>query len=220
MSEPVTVLESSGDLAEHFDDLAQQREAGTLGMWTFLATEVLFFGALFLGYFAYRLVYFDAFHDAGRHMYMSLGTINTVILLASSLFVALAVHAAEHGDGRRIARWLLATIGLGTAFLVIKAVEYYLEYTHHLIPWGRFEFDGAHPQQSRLFFVFYFFMTGLHAIHMIAGIGVLAVIAWLARKGRYTKHYHTPVEIAGLYWHFVDLVWVFLFPTFYLVNPH
>lgn len=214
-----TALHSEGDLAEQFDDLAQQREAATLGMWTFLATELLLFGGLFVGYAAYRHAYGEAFYEAAGHLYVSLGSINTAVLLGSSLMVALAVHAAEHGKNNATAGWLLAAIGLGAIFLGIKGTEYYLEYREHLVPWLDFRFEGENPEQAKLFFVFYFFMTGLHAIHMIIGMSVLAVIAFLARIGRFSRRYYTPVEIAGLYWHFVDIVWVFLYPTFYLVNP-
>lgn len=214
-----TVLHAEGDLAEQFDDLAQQREAGTLGMWTFLATELLLFGGLFVGYLAYRQAYSEAFYEAAGHLYLSLGTINTAVLLGSSLMVALAVHAAEHGRSRATAVWLRAAVGLGAVFLAIKGVEYYLEYREHLVPWLDFRFEGANPEHAKLFFILYFFMTGLHALHMIIGMGVLLVIAFLARTGRFSARYHTPVENAGLYWHFVDIVWVFLYPTFYLVNP-
>lgn len=215
-----TVLEHEPNVAEQFDDLAQQHEASTLGMWTFLATEVLLFGGLFVCYAVYRTAYFDAFHAAGKHMYLSLGSINTVILLGSSLTVALAVHAAEHGQSRTITRYLLITMALGVVFLGIKAMEYYLEYSHNLVPWFNWRFEGEHGKNARLFFVFYFAMTGLHAIHMTIGFGVLGVIARRAARGRYSAQYYNPVEMAGLYWHFVDIVWVFLFPTFYLVSLH
>lgn len=215
-----TVLEHKDLVAEQFDDLAQQHEADTLGMWVFLATEVLLFGGLFICYTVYRTAFYDAFHEASKHMYLTLGSINTVVLLSSSLTVALAVHAAEHGRSRAIVGYLSITLVLGFVFLVIKATEYYLEYSHNLVPWFNWHFEGEHGRNARLFFIFYFLMTGLHAIHMIIGMSVLTVIARLAYRGRYSAAYYNPVEVAGLYWHFVDIVWVFLFPTFYLVSLH
>lgn len=206
-------------LEEQFDSMRQQRETGVLGMWTFLATEVLLFGGLFTCYGAYRFTYPEAFHAASGHLYMILGTVNTLILLGSSWMVALAVHAAERGEAREIIRWLLVAIGLGTVFLVIKGMEYALEYHEHLVPWLDFQFEEAHEKPAKMFFVSYFFMTGAHALHMIIGLSVLGVIAWKAHRGRYSVEYHVPVEIAGLYWHFVDIVWIFLFPALYLINP-
>ena len=212
--------QSTGQLAEQFDDLAQQREAGTLGMWVFLAGELLLFGGLFTGYAVYRWAYYEAFHEASGHLYMTLGSINTAVLLASSLLVALAVHAAESDRCRAIAGYLVAAVALGALFLAIKALEYYLDYREHLIPWVNFHFEESHAKNARLFFVFYFVMTGIHALHMLVGLGVLALLAVLAWRGHYSSEYHHPVEIAGLYWHFVDIVWVFLFPALYLLNPY
>lgn len=220
MPEDNTIVSSEGVLAEQFDDMAQQTEAGTLGMWVFLATEVLLFGGLFAGYISYRLAYYDGFHEASRHLYFSLGSLNTGILLCSSYTVALAVHAARQGRSRAIAGWLVAAVAIGAVFLAIKGTEYYLEYSENLIPWYHFSFEGKHPSHAQLFFVFYFAMTGLHAVHMLVGMTLLTVVAALAWRGRFSAHYHNPVEIVGLYWHFVDIVWVFLYPCFYLLNPH
>jgi cytochrome c oxidase subunit III len=208
------------NLGEQFDDLSQQREAASLGMWVFLATEILFFGALFTGFANYRATYPEGFHEAGRHVYVSIGVINTAVLLTSSLFVALAVHAVKFGRGRATAAYLLVAVLLGTVFLALKFLEYYLDIREGLLPWGRFpSAEFQHPRHAQLFFVFYWFMTGLHALHMVIGISVLSVIAMLARRGRYTAEYYDPVEVAGLYWHFVDIVWIFILPTLYLVAP-
>jgi cytochrome c oxidase subunit 3 len=221
----------SSILAHQFDDLAQQKEASTLGMWAFLATEVMFFGGVFTAFVIYRSFpqYSIAFAQASReHMNIPLGTINTAVLLCSSLTVALAVHFASIGKRKPLFIMLLATIGLALTFLIIKAVEYYLEYKHGLFPGLNFHYPPHHhPDPSRLtanpayvelFFYFYFIMTGIHALHMIIGVGIFAVIAAQAWRGRYSEHYYNPVEVSGLYWHFVDLVWIFLFPLLYLLH--
>lgn len=220
MSDDNTILSREGDLAEQFDDMAQQAEAGALGMWLFLGTELLLFGGLFTGYISYRLYYWEGFHEASRHLYFTLGSINTAVLLTSSYFVARAVGAARQDKTREIAKWLLIALALGAIFLCIKSTEYYLEWREHLVPWLNFQFEGAKPHHAQLFFVFYFLMTGLHAVHMIVGMTLLLIVAFLAWRGRFSARYHNPVELVGLYWHFVDIVWVFLYPALYLLNPH
>jgi cytochrome c oxidase subunit 3 len=223
MTQLATEFHPPGELAHHFNDLEQQKEAATLGMWLFLATEVMLFGALFLGYTIYRRMHYEAFVQASNHLYVSLGTINTVVLLTSSLMMALGVHAARNGDAKWIVRYLLITIALGLLFIGIKLTEYYLDYREKLIPWGDWwqphHADGRVDREMQLFFVFYFIMTMLHAIHMVIGMSILGVIAWLAHKKRFSATYYTPVDMIGLYWHFVDIVWVFLFPVLYLINP-
>jgi cytochrome c oxidase subunit 3 len=223
MTELATEFHPHEDLAHHFSDLEQQKEAATLGMWLFLATEVMLFGSIFLGYTIYRRIHYEPFVAASNHLYISLGTINTVVLLTSSLMMALGVHAAREGNSKWIVRYLLLTIVLGLIFLGIKFTEYYLDYKEKLIPWGdwweRHSPDNRFDHNMQLFFVLYFIMTMLHAIHMVIGMSVLGVIAWFAHKNRFSAKYNTPVDMAGLYWHFVDIVWVFLFPTLYLINP-
>jgi cytochrome c oxidase subunit III len=228
----VTAIEHAahahGPLAHQFEDLDQQRTSATLGMWTFLATEVMFFGGLFAGFAVYRFTDPRAFALACRELLIWAGTINTFVLLTSSLTMALAVRAGPEGNSKQQLRYLLLTMVLATIFLGIKAFEYYKEYEHHLVPGLNFstahlEVRGATPhviKQTELFFVFYFFMTGLHATHMIIGIGVMAWMAILARRGRFTREYYTPLELTGLYWHFVDMIWVFLFPLLYLIELH
>ncbi|MFN8489438.1 MAG: cytochrome c oxidase subunit 3 family protein [Caldilineaceae bacterium] len=210
-------LAQTTPVAHHFEDFEQQHEANTLGMWTFLATEVLFFGALFASFYIYRSSYPDIFKAASQHLYMSIGAINTVVLLTSSLTVALAVQAGEQHQRRRMIGFMLATLVLGLAFLGFKGFEYFLDYREHLVPAFNFGWEGANPGQAQLFFIFYFVMTLVHALHMIIGISVLAVMSWLARRGWYDLD-STPVELFGLYWHFVDIVWIFLFPTLYLLK--
>lgn len=205
-------------LAHQFDDLEQQHEASSLGMWVFLMTEIMFFGGLFLGYAVYRGMYSDAFHAASRHLDVVLGTVNTGVLLSSSLAMALAVHAAQIGARRTAIVFLVATILLASVFIGIKGVEYYQKYQEHFIPGPNFHFEGADNRHTQLFFSFYFVMTGMHALHMVIGIGLMVVMIYLIKKERVTPEHHSPLEMTGLYWHFVDIVWVFLFPLLYLID--
>lgn len=205
-------------LAEQFDDLAQQREAATLGIWAFLATEVLFFGALFMSFYMYRTHYHGAFREGSIHLKHWLGCINTAVLLTSSLTVALSVHYAHLGHRRMLVGMLLSTLFLGVVFLIIKGTEYYLEYQEGLVPGLYWRPHEAFPAPIKIFFSFYFIMTAIHAIHMLIGLTVFTIITIKANRGRYSPAYYNPVEVAGLYWHFVDLVWIFLFPTLYLLR--
>jgi len=208
-----------GDLQHHFDTLEQQHEAATLGMWLFLITEVLFFGGLFLAYMLYRVWYPVAWRDGSLELDLTLGTVNTIVLIGSSLTMALAVRAAQTGHQKQIVGWLLGTMGLGLTFLVIKYFEYADKFEHAHVPgWLGGVFDPSLPRPTELYFSLYFVMTGLHATHMIIGFGIMAVITWMAWKGRFSQEWNTPVEITGLYWHFVDIVWIFLFPLLYLVD--
>jgi cytochrome c oxidase subunit III len=207
-------------LAHQFDDLEQQKEASNLGMWVFLATEVLFFGGLFLTYSIYRAWYTDAFAAASREMVLWAGTTNTVVLITSSLTMALAVHAAQTGERRSLMLFLVLTMLLGTAFLGIKAFEYHTEFVEHHVPGPGFQFEAAYQAHAQLFFSLYFVMTGIHAIHMIIGLGIMSVMLWWTWRGTITKDYSNPIEVSGLYWHFVDIVWIFLFPLLYLIGRH
>jgi cytochrome c oxidase subunit 3 len=202
---------------EQFNSPAQQQEAARLGIWAFLATEVMFFGGLFVGYIVYRHAYPQDFAAASRHTNLVCGTANTAILLTSSLTMALAVHAAEHGARKALVWNLLFTIGLAVAFLGVKAVEYSDDFREHLVPGPAFALYGGGKE---LFFYFYWAMTGLHAIHVLIGIGLLAFIARQSSKGKFDGRYYTPVEVVGLYWHFVDIVWIYLFPILYLLSRH
>ncbi len=207
--------------AHQFDDAVQQHDASGLGMWVFLLTEILFFGGLFTIYTVYRSLYPAAFGHASTHLDIRLGTINTAVLIASSLTMALAVHTAQVSrNGRLVALFLVATIALGGVFLGIKGVEYAQKFHEHHVPGPSFHYEGADPQQAELFFCLYFLMTGLHAIHMVIGVGILGVLVVMALRGRFGPGYYTPVELTGLYWHFVDIVWIFLFPLLYLVERH
>jgi len=207
-------------LAHHFDSLDQQKEAATLGMWVFLVTEVLFFGGLFATYAIYRAWYPAAFAAASHELDVTLGTINTVVLISSSLTMALAVHAAQLGQRKLVLVFLAATMILGLAFLGIKSVEYYHKFVEHHVPGPGFQFEQEYFRHAQIFFSLYFVMTGLHAVHMIVGFGIMLVMLWWAWNGTITNEYYSQIEISGLYWHFVDIVWIFLFPLLYLIGRH
>lgn len=212
-------------LRHHFATVEQQKAASTLGMWVFIAQEVLFFGGLFGAYAVYRNLYFDAFAASSHHLDLKLGFINTLVLIGSSLTMAMGVHAAALGKPKQIVAWILATVGLGGVFLSIKVVEYADKFHHHLVPGPHFSAEslgltGVAAQHAQIFYSLYFAMTGLHAAHMIIGIPILLLTAFFAWRGRYSVEYHTPVELVGLYWHFVDIIWIFLFPLLYLIPHH
>jgi cytochrome c oxidase subunit 3 len=217
-------------LAHHFEDLEQQRETETFGMWLFLSTEILIFGAVFTCYAVYRLRYPHDFEAASARLNILIGSVNTIVLLSSSLTMALSVHAARVGRQEMLMTCLLLTILLGGTFLGFKALEYYKDYEEKLVPGLAFEpgewtkVEGAngpvHPQRVALMLVFYYVMTGLHAVHMIVGMGLLVWLVLEARKRLLTPVRYMPVEIVGLYWHFVDIVWIFLLPLLYLTGTH
>jgi cytochrome c oxidase subunit 3 len=207
-------------LAHQFDDMEQQREVAELGMWAFLLTEVMLFGGLFAGYTAYRFGYPEAFAAGSSHLDVVLGALNTAVLICSSLTMALAVHAAQLGKRNAIIRYIILTIFFGAVFLGVKAVEYSHKYHEHLVPGRLFHLEGPHGQHAELFFSFYFAMTGTHAFHMIIGIGVMLWLIARARRNEFSPEYYAPVELAGLYWHFVDIVWIFLYPLLYLLGRH
>jgi cytochrome c oxidase subunit 3 len=205
-------------VARQFDDADQQRKASDLGMWVFLATEILFFGALFMAYTFSRIQHPEAFATASRLTNVTLGSVNTAVLLTSSLTMALAVRATKLGLRKASIGLMGATIALGIAFLAIKGTEYYLDYAAHLVPAVDFVHPGPHAGGVELFFCLYFIMTGVHSLHMIVGIGVVSVLAVMARRRDFMPEYFTPVELGGLYWHLVDIVWIFLYPLLYLVS--
>ncbi len=210
--------EETSIVAEQFEDAAQQYQAANLGMWTFLATEILFFGGLFMAYVTYRSAYGQAFAEGSRQIDLVFGTANTAILLTSSLTMALAVHAAQTSKTRTLVRCLLLTLGCAVGFLVVKGFEYHEDFVEHLVPGP--SFSKVLPPRAEIFFILYWAMTGLHALHVLVGMCLLGTLAWLARTGRYSASYHTPVEVVGLYWHFVDIVWIFLYPLLYLIDRH
>ena len=211
---------ANAPLQHHFADLAAQREASTLGMWAFLATEVLFFGGMFTAYGVYRALYTRAFEGASNLLDIRLGAFNTAVLILSSLTMAIAVRAASQGRKNLIILFLILTIVLGSTFLGVKVVEYKQKFDHHEVPGPHFVVPEGLPRQAEMFFSLYFCMTGLHALHMIIGVGLLGWLIARARKGAFTVEYNSPVEMVGLYWHFVDIIWIFLFPLLYLLGRH
>lgn len=207
-------------LQHHFDNLEQQYEASNLGMWLFLVTEILFFGGIFLGYTVYRGQYPEAFGVASNHLSVFWGAFNTVVLLASSLTMVLAVHHARQGDTKGVHRNLMLTIFFGLVFFAVKAYEYSEKFKHHLVPGTHFQMSDFVGPGPELFYSFYFGMTGLHAFHMVIGMGMLIWLVIQNKLGKVTAEHNTYVDMFGLYWHFVDLVWIFLFPMLYLIARH
>jgi cytochrome c oxidase subunit 3 len=259
----VTAPEKHPALVSQFDDMDQQREASTLGMWVFLLTELMMFGGLFTAYLIYRINYYPAFVAGSTSISVSWGFANTLVLLGSSFTMAMAVWAAQKEIRKQQMMWLIFTMILGATFLGVKAKEYYDKYDECHIPdhfigkafnaWGGCDVnnptlgnikdeiqDRARKSQAKgyqvevpsdvaaeqtakkteIFFSFYFAMTGLHAFHMVIGMGLLSWLLLGARRGEFNSEYFTPMELGGLYWHFVDIVWIFLFPLLYLISRH
>jgi len=201
-----------------YEGMQHQAETALSGMWLFLTTEVVFFGGLFLLYMVYRLRHLDGIAEASRHTELWIGTVNTVLLLTSSAVFSYGVGRIKEGDNRRLFWASVVTVGLGLAFLLLKFYEWWDDLQKNLFPGPGFAITGSHSGSAQLFWSFYFIGTGLHAIHMIIGIGLVAWVAWSARRQRYLAGWFTPVEVVGLYWSFVDMVWLVLFPTIYLVD--
>jgi cytochrome c oxidase subunit 3 len=224
----------------HFETEEQQREAGSFGMWLFLLTEIMFFGGMFFAYLLYRNWYYPAFAAASNTLNIWEGTINTAILITSGFCMAVGVWAAEVRNKRILVTMLVLTTVFGVAFLGVKYDEYHEKYELHHIPGNNFSIaQFVNPpidaktgkpteeplapdmaQKTQVFFFLYFAMTGMHALHMIIGIGLLFWLTWRANRGEFSSGYVAPIENFGLYWHFVDIVWLFLFPLLYLINRH
>jgi cytochrome c oxidase subunit III len=217
LARPRATPEHPAASAGPFDLHAHEHGNTVFGMWVFLATELMLFGGLFTAYAVYRYVYSAVFQEASRHLHAELGAINTAVLILSSLMVALAIHSAQVGGRRSTALLLGLTLALGTAFLVIKGFEYLTDYREALVPGLNFTWPAETQRPAALFFTLYYIMTSLHALHMLIGLGLIAYVAVQAWRGRYTPERHTPLETTGLYWHFVDVVWVFIFPMLYLI---
>jgi cytochrome c oxidase subunit 3 len=213
------MLQAPGaEAAEHFEDLAKQGHAARLGMWAFLGSEMLLFAGLFALYASYRAIFRADFHAAGMHMEVALGTANTFVLLTSSLTVALAIWGARTGRKRLITPLLLITLALAALFLVLKGIEYGHHFEEGIFPGQYYAFAELPAHGARMFFTLYFFMTGLHALHVIAGMGVLVWCLLHALRGHWSPAHHTGIELGGMYWHLVDLIWIFLWPLLYLVD--
>lgn len=215
----------------HHMDAVTAYHSAKLGMWLFLATEVLLFGGLFAAFALYRWMYLDAFHHASTHLDWKMGGLNTLVLIFSSFTAAMAVDAAQHGDNARVRKNLIITISCGFIFLIIKYFEYRSKFHHGLFPFdwplifGALEhapeyswFDPKFTEEFRTYFGLYYCMTGLHALHVIFGMGLLTWVLTKARADRFSSDYYTPVEVGALYWHLVDLIWIYLFPLLYLVG--
>ena len=205
---------------EQFRTPGQQRETASVGMWIFLANEVMMFGGLFTAYAVYRASHPQAFDIGSADMNILLGSINTALLLTSSLMLTFAEHSAQTGSRRLLALFLVLTMIIGLVFLGIKFIEYYEHYQEHKAPGVWFNDSSPYASSIQMFFVFYYVMTGLHAIHMIIGLGILAGLLFRTFIGTMTAEYHTPIMFGGLYWHFVDIVWIFLYAIFYLPGLH
>ena len=211
-------------LRVQFDTEAQQRSASALGMWIFLITEIMFFGGMFAVYTVYRSWYPDVFAIASSSLNEIIGAVNTGVLLLSSFTMVMAVRAGQLGQRKAIVVFLILTLLFGGIFVGVKAYEWNQKFEEHHIPGqAAFHLDGVLPEDqghAQLFFSIYFAMTGLHALHMVIGVVILLILIAQARQGRFSASYYTPVDMAGLYWHFVDIIWIFLFPLLYLIDRH
>lgn len=216
MADPIGALARAHQ--HQYDDPQQQRETTTMGMWVFLCTEVMFFGGMFCAYTVYRSLYPHSFESASATLSIFIGTLNTGILLLSSLTMAMAVHSSQTGKRKQLIVYLIATMILGIAFLGLKADEWVEKFRLHHVPGPHFHFLGPAAAHTQVFFSLYFAMTGMHALHMVVGVGLMLYLLVQAWRGVFTETYHQPVVICGLYWHFVDIIWIFLYPLFYLVG--
>jgi cytochrome c oxidase subunit 3 len=208
------------NLQHHFYSMEQQLEASILGMWVFLVTEIMFFGGMFMVYILYRVFYPEAWVLGSNHLDVTLGALNTAVLICSSLTMALAVRSAQVGSYMGQVVNLILTMVFGSVFLIVKYFEYAEKFEHHLVPGPHFDMSLPQANQQQLFFSIYFMMTGIHAAHMVVGLVLMGVILVMALRRRFSASYYTPVEVSGLYWHFVDIVWIFLFPLLYLLGAH
>jgi cytochrome c oxidase subunit 3 len=214
-----TSLSPQYHVAHHFDTADQQFESNRMGVWLFLVTEILFFGGLFCAFAVFRSWYFDGFLEAHHHLDKVMGAINTVVLITSSLTMALAVRSAQTSNTKATSVLLTITLLCAAAFLVVKYFEYSHKFHDGLLPGGAFKATGfEHPNGASLFFAVYFMMTGIHGLHVVIGMGLIAWILLRNQKGHFSARYYSPVENVGLYWHLVDLVWIYLFPLLYLVG--
>ncbi|HVT46734.1 MAG TPA: cytochrome c oxidase subunit 3 family protein [Vicinamibacterales bacterium] len=205
-------------LQHHFYSMEQQFEAATLGMWVFLVTEIMFFGGMFTAYLVYRTMYPESWMAGSHELNVPLGASNTAVLICSSFTMVMAVRCAQLGQKAKQIGFMLATMVFGVVFLGIKGYEYAEKFHHHLVPGPHF--NPALPHSEQIFFTLYFMLTGVHAAHMIVGLGIMTVVLVMTIRDKFSPSWYTPVEIAGLYWHFVDIVWIFLFPLLYLIGYH
>jgi cytochrome c oxidase subunit III len=210
--------EHSEHLQHHFSDSEQQASAAKLGMWLFLLTEMLLFGGLFAAYSIYRAWNPEMFYEAHKQLNLHLGMINTIVLISSSVTMALAIRSTQLGDRQLTVRYLIATLLLAAVFLVIKYLEYHHKFELGQLPGKYYTFTGLQGSNPHIFFSIYFMMTGLHGIHVIGGMGVIGWMLYRTLRNQFSPAYYTPLEMTGLYWHLVDLIWIFLFPLLYLIG--
>jgi len=212
------VAEHPAYLQHHFSDARQQQETAKLGMWVFLLTEILLFGGLFGFYTFYRAWHPEMFYNAHEHLNVVIGTVNTLVLITSSVTVALAINAIQHGRRKQTMLFLAATITLAASFLVLKGIEYAEHFRLGQFPGKFYSYTGVEGTNPHIFFSVYYTMTGLHGIHVLVGMGVLSWMLYRTWRHHFSAEYYTPIEITGLYWHLVDIIWIFLFPLLYLVG--
>ncbi len=208
------------ELREQFATPAQQREISSIGMWVFLASEVMMFGGLFLAYTVYRLSHPHSFNIGSSEMTLVIGSVNTAVLICSSFTMALAVYFMGMGQPKRTIFLLILSMVIGLIFLALKFSEYYIHYEEHKFPGVWWEHAGPSAGQIEMFYVFYFVLTGLHVVHMTIGLGILAVMLIRTMLGHFTSEYYTPLEIAGIYWSFVDCIWIFIYAALYIPGMH
>jgi len=212
-----TEAAAQGRLAHHFPDMKTQEHAARMGMWLFLSTEILLFAVLFTAYALYRFLFPMGFEEASKLAHVTMGATNTVVLITSSLTVALAIHHARKGENRKVVGLLAITIAFGALFMVLKGFEYYHHFQVGQLPGRFYHYAGVTGPGVSMYFTVYFLMTGLHGLHVLIGMGLLTWVAVRAARGHFGPGYSTPVELSGLYWHLIDLIWIFLFPLLYLV---
>jgi cytochrome c oxidase subunit 3 len=210
--------QTGSHLAHHFVDSEQQFDSAKFGMWVFLVTEILFFGGLFVAYIIYRAWNPDLYFLAAKELDTVMGGVNTLVLIGSSLTMALAIRSAQLNQQRNIITYLLITIGLAMTFMVIKYFEYTHKFDMGIFPGEYYTYDGIDHPKAAIFFSIYYMMTGLHGIHVIIGVGLMVYLLIKVRQNAYNAEYYTPIEITGLYWHLVDIIWIFLFPLLYLID--
>jgi len=206
------------EIAVHYDTAEQEYNAAKLGVWLFLVTEILLFGGLFVAYIVYRALYPEMFHEASQFLNRPMGALNTLVLICSSFTMAMAVNKVQHNRSKEATRLLVITLIFAATFMVVKYFEYTHKFHAGLLPGIHFSFDNiAHPR-APLFFSLYFMMTGLHGLHVLIGMGLITWVLVRNLRGDFNENYSTPVEMTGIYWHLVDLIWIYLFPLMYLIG--
>ncbi|HZI06219.1 MAG TPA: cytochrome c oxidase subunit 3 family protein [Archangium sp.] len=204
-------------LAAHFASLEVQNHAARLGMWLFLGTEILLFAGLFVCYAIYRFLFPEAFAECSRHLDLTMGTVNTIVLITSSFTAAMAVHYAKEAQNKKVVLMFVLTLLMAMGFLVVKYFEYTHKFHEHQLPGPYYAYPGLNAPGVSAYFTIYFLSTGLHAFHVIIGMIVLAWVTLKAMRNEFSYHNYTAVELGSMYWHLVDLVWIFLFPMLYLI---